>query len=151
MNDALLVDRVHKSFDKLEVLRGVELSVADHEVVCLIGASGSGKSTLLRCINLLEPIDAGRIVVEGTDITARGVDVNRVRRRIGIVFQAYNLFPHMSVLKNVTLSPRFFSSRRRHTRSLRDWSSDVCSSDLAARRSPGAVRARAPSADCGAT
>ena len=106
MSSALVVDRVHKSFDKLEVLRGVDLTVADHEVVCLIGASGSGKSTLLRCINLLEPIDAGRIVVEGTDITARGVDVNRVRRRIGIVFQAYNLFPHMSVLKNVTLAPR---------------------------------------------
>jgi polar amino acid transport system ATP-binding protein len=106
VSDALLVDAVHKSFGKLEVLRGVDLSVADHEVVCLIGASGSGKSTLLRCINLLEPIDAGRIVVEGTDITARGVDVNRVRRRIGIVFQAYNLFPHMSVLKNVTLAPR---------------------------------------------
>jgi polar amino acid transport system ATP-binding protein len=106
VSDALLVERVHKSFGKLEVLRGVELSVADHEVVCLIGASGSGKSTLLRCINLLEPIDDGRIVVEGIDITARGVDVNRVRRRIGIVFQAYNLFPHMSVLKNVTLAPR---------------------------------------------
>jgi len=106
MSTALLVDGVHKSFDELEVLRGVDLTVADHEVVCLIGASGSGKSTLLRCINLLEPIDAGRIVVEGTDITARGVDVNRVRRRIGIVFQAYNLFPHMSVLKNVTLAPR---------------------------------------------
>jgi len=106
VSSALVVDRVHKSFDKLEVLRGVDLTVADHEVVCLIGASGSGKSTLLRCINLLEPIDAGRIVVEGTDITARGVDVNRVRRRIGIVFQAYNLFPHMSVLKNVTLAPR---------------------------------------------
>jgi polar amino acid transport system ATP-binding protein len=106
VSDALLVDGVHKAFGKLEVLRGVDLSVADHEVVCLIGASGSGKSTLLRCINLLEPIDAGRIVVEGIDITARGVDVNRVRRRIGIVFQAYNLFPHMSVLKNVTLAPR---------------------------------------------
>ena len=78
----------------------------NHEVVCLIGASGSGKSTLLRCVNLLEPIDAGRIVVEGVDITARGVDVNRIRRRIGIVFQAYNLFPHMSVLRNVTLAPR---------------------------------------------
>jgi polar amino acid transport system ATP-binding protein len=106
VSEALVVDAVHKSFGKLEVLRGVDLAVADHEVVCLIGASGSGKSTLLRCINLLEPIDAGRIVVEGTDITARGVDVNRVRRRIGIVFQAYNLFPHMSVLKNVTLAPR---------------------------------------------
>jgi len=75
-------------------------------VVCLIGASGSGKSTLLRCVNLLEPVDAGRILVEGEEITARGVDVNRVRRRIGIVFQAFNLFPHMSVLDNVTLAPR---------------------------------------------
>ena len=106
MTEALLVDGVHKSFGRLEVLRGVDLAVADHEVVCLIGASGSGKSTLLRCVNLLEPIDAGRIVVEGVDITARGVDVNRIRRRIGIVFQAYNLFPHMSVLRNVTLAPR---------------------------------------------
>ena len=75
-------------------------------MVCLIGASGSGKSTLLRCINLLEPIDAGRIVVDGEEITARGVDVNRVRRGIGIVFQAFNLFPHMTVLDNVTLAPR---------------------------------------------
>src|SRR5207247_1091733 len=99
------VDGVHKSFGRLEVLRGVDLALAEHEVVCLIGASGSGKSTLLRCVNLLEPIDAGRIVVEGEDITARGVDVNRIRRRIGIVFQAYNLFPHMSVLRNVTLAP----------------------------------------------
>jgi len=106
VSEALLVDGVHKSFGRLEVLRGVDLALADHEVVCLIGASGSGKSTLLRCVNLLEPIDAGRIVVEGVDITARGVDVNRIRRRIGIVFQAYNLFPHMSVLRNVTLAPR---------------------------------------------
>jgi polar amino acid transport system ATP-binding protein len=106
MSEALLVDSVHKSFGRLEVLRGVDLQVDDHEVVCLIGASGSGKSTLLRCVNLLEPIDAGRIVVEGEEITARGVDVNRIRRRIGIVFQAYNLFPHMSVLRNVTLAPR---------------------------------------------
>jgi len=106
VSEALLVDRVHKSFGRLEVLRGVDLGVADHEVVCLIGASGSGKSTLLRCVNLLEPIDAGRIVVEGVDITGRRIDVNRIRRRIGIVFQAYNLFPHMSVLRNVTLAPR---------------------------------------------
>ena len=77
-------------------MRGVDLVLQEHEVVCLIGASGSGKSTLLRCVNLLEPIDAGRIVVEGQEITARNVDVNRVRRRIGIVFQAYNLFPHMT-------------------------------------------------------
>jgi polar amino acid transport system ATP-binding protein len=102
---ALLLEDVHKSFGKLEVLRGVDLQLAEHEVVCLIGASGSGKSTLLRCINLLEPIDRGRIVVEGEEITARGVDVNRIRRRIGIVFQAFNLFPHMSVIRNVTLGP----------------------------------------------
>jgi polar amino acid transport system ATP-binding protein len=106
MSEALLVDGVHKAFGELEVLRGIDLSLEEHEVVCLIGASGSGKSTLLRCVNLLEPIDAGRIFVEGQEITARGVDVNRVRRRIGIVFQAFNLFPHMSVLANVTLAPR---------------------------------------------
>ena len=102
----LRIEGVHKSFGKLEVLRGIDLAVAEHEVVCLIGASGSGKSTLLRCVNLLEPIDAGRIVVRGEDVTARGVDVNRVRRGIGIVFQAFNLFPHMTVLDNVTLGPR---------------------------------------------
>ncbi len=105
MSEAVLLDGVHKSFGQLEVLRGVDLVLEEHEVVCLIGASGSGKSTLLRCVNLLEPINRGRIVVEGQEITARGVDVNRIRRRIGIVFQAYNLFPHMSVLRNVTLAP----------------------------------------------
>jgi polar amino acid transport system ATP-binding protein len=105
MSDALILDGVRKSFGQLEVLRGIDLTLAEHEVVCLIGASGSGKSTLLRCVNLLEPIHEGRIVVEGEEITARGVDVNRIRRRIGIVFQAYNLFPHMSVLRNVTLAP----------------------------------------------
>jgi polar amino acid transport system ATP-binding protein len=103
--NALVLEDVHKSFGKLEVLRGVDLELSEHEVVCLIGASGSGKSTLLRCVNLLEPIDRGRIVVEGEEITARGVDVNRIRRRIGIVFQAFNLFPHMSVIRNVTLGP----------------------------------------------
>jgi polar amino acid transport system ATP-binding protein len=103
---AVTIDGVRKSFGRNEVLRGIELDVAEHEVVCLIGASGSGKSTLLRCINLLEPVDAGRILIGDEEITARDVDVNRVRRRIGIVFQAYNLFPHMSVLENVTLGPR---------------------------------------------
>jgi polar amino acid transport system ATP-binding protein len=101
-----VVEGLHKSFGRTEVLRGIDLAVAEHEVVCLIGASGSGKSTLLRCVNLLEPIDSGRIVVNGEEISARGVDVNRVRRGIGIVFQAFNLFPHMSVLENVTLGPR---------------------------------------------
>jgi polar amino acid transport system ATP-binding protein len=103
---ALALEGIHKSFGKLEVLRGIDLALAEHEVVCLIGASGSGKSTLLRCINLLEPVDAGRIVVRGEEITRRGVDVNAVRRGIGIVFQSYNLFPHMSVLRNITLGPR---------------------------------------------
>jgi polar amino acid transport system ATP-binding protein len=102
----LIVEGLHKSFGKLEVLRGIDLELAEHEVVCLIGASGSGKSTLLRCVNLLEPIDAGTIVLGGEEVSARGVDVNSVRRGIGIVFQAFNLFPHMSVLANVTLGPR---------------------------------------------
>jgi polar amino acid transport system ATP-binding protein len=104
--EALRIEGLHKSFGNLEVLRGIDLVVAEHEVICLIGASGSGKSTLLRCINLIEEIDAGRIVVGGEEITAPKVDVNRIRRRIGIVFQAFNLFPHMSVLDNVTLGPR---------------------------------------------
>ena len=104
--EALRIEGLYKSFDELEVLKGIDLVVAEHEVVCLIGASGSGKSTLLRCVNLLEPIDAGRVVVEGEEITARGVDLDVIRRRIGIVFQAYNLFPHMSVIDNITLAPR---------------------------------------------
>jgi polar amino acid transport system ATP-binding protein len=104
--EALRLEGVRKSFGSLEVLKGIDLVVAEHEVICLIGASGSGKSTMLRCINLIEPIDSGRIVVEREEITARGVDVNRIRRNIGIVFQSFNLFPHMSVLKNVTLAPR---------------------------------------------
>jgi polar amino acid transport system ATP-binding protein len=103
---ALLCTDVHKSFGKLEVLKGIDLSVDEHEVICLIGASGSGKSTLLRCINLLEPINSGSIEVRGQEITAPRVDVNQVRRGIGIVFQAFNLFPHMSVMGNVTLAPR---------------------------------------------
>jgi polar amino acid transport system ATP-binding protein len=97
---------VRKSFGEEEVLHGIDLDVEEHQVVCLIGASGSGKSTLLRCINLLEPIDEGRIVVGGEEVTAPGVDADSVRRGIGIVFQAYNLFPHMTVLRNVTLAPR---------------------------------------------
>jgi polar amino acid transport system ATP-binding protein len=102
---ALRIEGLRKAFGNLQVLRGIDLAVAEHEVVCLIGASGSGKSTLLRCVNLIEPVEAGRIVVEGEEITARGVDVDRIRRRIGIVFQAFNLFPHMSVLGNITLGP----------------------------------------------
>jgi polar amino acid transport system ATP-binding protein len=104
VTDTLVVEQLSKSFGRHEVLRGIDLTVAEHEVVALIGASGSGKSTLLRCINLLEPIHEGRIFLNGEEIT-RARRVNEVRRRIGIVFQSYNLFPHMSVLRNVTLAP----------------------------------------------
>jgi polar amino acid transport system ATP-binding protein len=100
------VEGVTKRFDQLVVLRSVSLSVDLHQVVCLIGASGSGKSTLLRCINLLEPVDEGTISVDGQRITKTEVDVNEIRRKIGIVFQAFNLFPHMTVLQNITLAPR---------------------------------------------
>jgi polar amino acid transport system ATP-binding protein len=97
---------VHKAYGDKGVLNALDLSVDEHEVVCLIGPSGCGKSTLLRCVDLLDDIDAGEIRLDGTNITGRGVDANVVRRRIGIVFQAFNLFPHMSVLDNVTLGPR---------------------------------------------
>jgi polar amino acid transport system ATP-binding protein len=102
----LQVRSLRKSFGSLEVLRGIDLDVAEHEVVCLIGASGSGKSTLLRCIDLLEQVDGGSIVLQGEEITGRNVNANKVRQGVGIVFQAFNLFPHMTVLKNVTLAPR---------------------------------------------
>jgi polar amino acid transport system ATP-binding protein len=105
VTESVRIDGLQKSFDELEVLKGIDLVVQTHEVICLIGASGSGKSTLLRCIDLLEPIDAGRISIDGLDITARGTDQDAVRRRIGIVFQSFNLFPHMTVLQNVALAP----------------------------------------------
>jgi polar amino acid transport system ATP-binding protein len=103
--EAIGVTDVYKSFGENQVLSGIRLSVAAHEVICLIGASGSGKSTLLRCINLLEPISSGQIRLLGHDVTQPGVDANLVRRKVGIVFQSYNLFPHMTVLRNVTLAP----------------------------------------------
>ncbi len=102
----LEIEGLHKSFGDKKVLDGIDLAVGESEVVCVIGASGSGKSTLLKCINGLEAVDSGRIVVDGTEVTASGVDIDKVRRRIGIVFQAFNLFPHMNVLRNVTLGPR---------------------------------------------
>jgi len=106
MTTALRLEGIYKSLGANEVLRGIDLEVGEHEVVCLIGASGSGKSTLLRCVNLLEPLNGGRVWLAGEEITRRDVNVNAVRRRIGIVFQAFNLFPHMTVLRNVTLAPR---------------------------------------------
>ncbi len=102
---AVRLEGVRKSFEDLQVLRGIDLHVAPHEVICLIGASGSGKSTMLRCINALEEVDGGRIFLGNEEITAPGADLNAVRRRIGIVFQSFNLFPHMTVLRNVTLAP----------------------------------------------
>ena len=102
---ALVLEDVRKSFDSVAVLRGVNLSIRSHEVVCLIGASGSGKSTLLRCVNVLEPLDGGRILLHGRQISSEDPEVDRIRRRIGIVFQAFNLFPHLSVLRNITLGP----------------------------------------------
>jgi polar amino acid transport system ATP-binding protein len=110
---ALRLEDVHKHFGQNEVLKGIDLALAPHEVICLIGASGSGKTTLLKCVNLTERVTSGRIVVEGEEITARGVDVNRIRRNIGIVFQAFNLFPHMTVLQNVTLAPHKVLGKRK--------------------------------------
>lgn len=100
------IEKVHKSFGSLEVLKGIDLTVNKGEVLSIIGGSGSGKSTLLTCINGLEPIDSGRIVVDGTDVHAKGTDINELRRHIGIVFQQFNAFPHLTVLENVTLAPR---------------------------------------------
>jgi polar amino acid transport system ATP-binding protein len=100
------IQDVHKSYGKLEVLKGVSLRVDEGEVVVMIGASGSGKSTLLQCINGLEPINAGRILVDGTDVHAKATDLNKLRTRIGIVFQSFNVFPHYTVLENVALAPR---------------------------------------------
>jgi polar amino acid transport system ATP-binding protein len=101
----LTIDGVWKNYHEHSVLRGVDLEVQPHEVVCLIGASGSGKSTLLRCVNLLETIDDGAILLDGMDITDVRVDPDEVRKRIGMVFQSFNLFPHMTVLDNICLAP----------------------------------------------
>ncbi len=99
------VRQVHKSFGSLHVLKGVGLRVERGEVVVVLGPSGSGKSTLLRCVNRLETVDRGEVVVDGTSLTGRNVDVNAIRREIGVVFQSFNLFPHLTVLENLTLAP----------------------------------------------
>jgi glutamine transport system ATP-binding protein len=99
------IENLHKRFGDLEVIRGIDLHVKPGEVVCIIGPSGSGKSTVLRCINRLEEITAGRIVVDGSDITDPKTNINQVRAEAGMVFQQFNLFPHMTVLQNVTLGP----------------------------------------------
>jgi polar amino acid transport system ATP-binding protein len=104
---------VAKRFGDNPVLRGIDLTVGEHEVVSLIGASGSGKSTLLRCVNALEPIDAGTISLQGELVSGPAVNLDRHRRKVGIVFQSFNLFPHMTVLRNVTLAPRQVLRRSR--------------------------------------
>ena len=101
----LRIDGLYKAYGQHLVLQNINLSVAEHEVICLIGASGCGKSTLLRCINLLEPIQAGQILLDGSPITDPGVNEDRVRQEVGMVFQSFNLFPHMTVLENITLAP----------------------------------------------
>jgi ABC-type polar amino acid transport system ATPase subunit len=110
---AVRLEQVNKSFGDLVVLRDVDLSVAAGEVLVVIGPSGSGKSTLLRCINLLEPLDSGRVFLDGDEVTRRGVNVSAVRQRIGIVFQQFNLFPHLSVMNNLTLAARHIRKRPR--------------------------------------
>ncbi len=102
----LEINQVFKRFGQVEVLRGIDLDVGLHQVVCLIGASGSGKSTLLRCINALEVIDGGEIRLDGDRVSGRGIDVDALRQEVGIVFQSFNLFPHMRVIDNITLAPR---------------------------------------------
>jgi polar amino acid transport system ATP-binding protein len=119
MTAKLAIRDVHKSFEGREVLCGVSLDVASHDVVCLIGSSGSGKSTLLKCVNLLVPIDGGEILLDGVTITGAGVNPNRVRQKMGIVFQSFNLFPHMNVIDNVTLGPRKVHGVNRHEAALR--------------------------------
>lgn len=114
MTAKLSIRGVRKSFEDKMVLRDVDLDVAPHEVVCLIGSSGSGKSTLLKCVNLLIPIDSGEIVLDGVDITSPQVNPNTVRESMGIVFQAFNLFPHMTVIDNITLGPRKVHGIGRH-------------------------------------
>ena len=99
------IDNLHKYFGKNEVLRGIDLQVEEGEVVCVIGPSGSGKSTMLRCINLLEQPTSGRIIVDGQEITDKKANVNLIREKIGMVFQQFNLFPHMTVERNITMAP----------------------------------------------
>ena len=112
MSKLELVD-VHKSFGDRKVCSGINLTINDGEMVCLIGASGSGKSTLLRCMNLLEEIDVGKILMDGEDISLPGLDPQPIRQQIGIVFQSFNLFPHMTALENVMLAPRRIHKRSR--------------------------------------
>ncbi|UGY93398.1 amino acid ABC transporter ATP-binding protein [Streptomyces gobiensis] len=112
-DEAIRIEGLHKSFGELEVLQGIDITVRRGEVVCVIGPSGSGKSTLLRCVNLLEEPTSGTVTVAGTEVTDPDVDIDRVRRRIGMVFQAFNLFPHLTALENLTIAQRRVLGRGR--------------------------------------
>ncbi|MCR2821506.1 amino acid ABC transporter ATP-binding protein [Lederbergia panacisoli] len=101
----ITVKILHKYFDDLEVLKGINADIEENEVVCVIGPSGSGKSTFLRCLNLLEDITSGDVIIDGANLTGDKVDINRLRSQVGMVFQHFNLFPHMTVLENITLGP----------------------------------------------
>ncbi len=107
------IKNVRKAYGAHEVIKGVDLDIQKSEVMCLIGASGSGKSTLLQCINGLEPIQSGQIIVDGTDVHSRKTDLNKLRQKLGIVFQQYNAFPHLTALENVALAPRTVSKLSR--------------------------------------
>jgi ABC-type polar amino acid transport system ATPase subunit len=111
------VRNLHKKFGPLHVLKGIDLTVANGEVVSVIGASGSGKSTLLYCINALEPINEGSVIVDGVDVHAKGTDINKLRQKLGMVFQQWNSFPHLTALENVALAPKIVRGlpRRRRT------------------------------------
>jgi polar amino acid transport system ATP-binding protein len=108
------IEGLHKSFDELEVLKGVDLEVSRGEVVVILGPSGSGKSTLLRCVNRLEESTAGRIFIEGVEVTSHKTDINKVREKVGMVFQSFNLFPHLTALGNVMLAQRKVLNRSKH-------------------------------------
>jgi len=108
------IEGLHKSFDDLEVLKGVDLEVSKGEVVVILGPSGSGKSTLLRCVNRLEDATAGKIFIEGVEVTSHKTDINKVREKVGMVFQSFNLFPHLTALSNVMLAQRKVLNRSRH-------------------------------------
>lgn len=99
------VENLHKSFGDLEVLKGIDATIKEQEVVCVIGPSGSGKSTFLRCLNLLEEVTSGKVIIDGENLTDPSININSIRSRVGMVFQHFNLFPHMTVLENITLGP----------------------------------------------
>jgi len=107
------IRNLHKSYGAQPVIRGIDLTITKGEVLCLIGASGSGKSTLLQCINGLEPIDSGQILVDGIEVHARGTNINQLRQKLGLVFQQYNAFPHLTALENVALAPRIVKGMSR--------------------------------------